>query len=116
MKGALRIAADVSAPGPMSAHSPVLSDADRQEIKRLVAAIAPAAQVWVFGSRATGHARPFSDLDLLIDSQPPLSWDQRAALADAFEQSCVPFRVDVVEIRALASEFRARAWSERIPL
>ena len=26
------------------------------------------AQVWIFGSRATGHHRPYSDIDLLIDS------------------------------------------------
>ena len=94
----------------------MLREADRQEIRRLVAAIVPAAQVWVFGSRATGHARPFSDLDLLIDSQPPLSWDQRAALTDAFEQSSIPFRIEVVETRALAPEFQTRVWSERIPL
>lgn len=25
----------------------------------------PEAQAWVFGSRATGRARPFSDLDIL---------------------------------------------------
>ena len=94
----------------------MLREADRREIKRLVAAIVPGAQIWVFGSRATGHARPYSDLDLLIDSLRPLSWDQHAALADAFEQSPLTFRVDVVETHALAPAFRTRIWSERLPL
>ncbi|MFE8644669.1 nucleotidyltransferase family protein [Sphingomonas sp. NCPPB 2930] len=108
----MAVAASASTP----TGSPALCEADREEIKRLVAAIVPAAQVWVFGSRATGQARPYSDLDLLIDSPQPLNWDQRAALGDAFEQSWLTFRVDVVETCAMAPEFRARAWSERIPL
>lgn len=31
-------------------------------------------QAWIFGSRATGHARPFSDLDILIDAPHALDW------------------------------------------
>ena len=112
----LPLATAASASALMPAHRLALCEADRQEVKRLVAAIVPAAQVWVFGSRATGRARPYSDLDLLIDCPQPLGWDQLAALADAFEQSLLPFRVDVVEARALAPAFRARVWPERIPL
>lgn len=56
----------------------------------------PHAEVRVFGSRAMGRARPFSDLDLLVRTGKRLSWEQRIALQDAFEQSELPFRVDIV--------------------
>jgi predicted nucleotidyltransferase len=43
-----------------------LADAEAREVRRIVDALIPGNEVWVFGSRATGRARPFSDLDLLV--------------------------------------------------
>lgn len=70
-------------------------------------------QAWVFGSRATGRARPFSDLDLLISQPPGLGWREKADLADAFEASNLPFRVDVVETSRLSHTMAARVMAER---
>jgi uncharacterized protein len=71
---------------------------------------------WFFGSRATGHARPFSDLDILIDVPQALDWRARADLADAFEASNLPFRVDVVEASRLSPGIAPRVLAERLPL
>jgi uncharacterized protein len=73
-------------------------------------------QAWVFGSRATGHARPFSDLDILISQPQPLDWRARADLMDAFEASSLPFRVDVVEEARLSPGVAQRVLAERLPL
>jgi predicted nucleotidyltransferase len=70
-------------------------------------------KVWVFGSRATGRARPYSDLDILISSPTPLDWRARADLQDAFEASNLPFRVDVVEEARLAPDLAPRVLAER---
>ena len=71
------------------------------------------AKAWVFGSRATGRARPYSDLDILISSAAPLDWRARADLQDAFEASNLPFRVDVVEEARLAPTLAPRVLAER---
>ena len=71
------------------------------------------AKAWVFGSRATGRARPYSDLDILISSPAPLDWRARADLQDAFEASNLPFRVDVVEEARLAPTLAPRVLAER---
>ncbi len=73
-------------------------------------------QAWVFGSRATGHARPYSDLDILISSPKQLDWQTRVDLTDAFEASALPFRVDVVEEAHLAPGIAPRVMAERIRL
>ena len=88
-----------------------LTEAQVQTVRGVFDAVMPGAQVWVFGSRATGRARPFSDLDLLV--APALDWVQRAALRDAFERSDLPFRVDLVEADGLSVGFAARVNAER---
>ena len=79
-----------------------LSPAQQVLVRQLIDGVLPGARVAVFGSRATGRARPFSDLDLLFVAPPRLTWAQRADLRDAFEASALPFGVDVVELVELA--------------
>ena len=86
------------------------------DVRQIIAQVIPGARVWVFGSRATGKARPFSDLDLLLTQPSTLNWAQRAALRDGFEASRLPIRVDVVESAGLAPGVAERIWSERVAL
>ncbi|MFM8392547.1 MAG: nucleotidyltransferase domain-containing protein [Acidobacteriota bacterium] len=53
----------------------------------------PQYEVWAFGSRATGKAREFSDLDLAIITDKPLSLDLSAALSSDFSESDLPWKV-----------------------
>ena len=87
-----------------------------QIVRKVFDTVLPGAQVWVFGSRATGKARPFSDLDLLITQPSKRTWAQRADLSDAFEESALPFLVDVVPISVLAPGFAERVNRERVAL
>ena len=102
----------------MHVDAPAIALTDRQRgtVLGIVRLLLPGAQVWIFGSRATGHARPFSDLDLLVTEPNRLSWSQRAALRDAFEASDLPFCVDLVEADGLTPVVAARVFSERVPL
>lgn len=76
----------------------------------------PDARVWAFGSRATGRARRYSDLDLAIDAGRPLRLDEHAELAEAFTESDLPYKVDVVDWRNLGEAFRARIAGDRLRL
>lgn len=86
------------------------------QVRRLIDEVLPGARVAVFGSRATGRARPFSDLDLLVMEPRQLTWAQRADLRDAFEASNLPFKVDVVELDSLPKGMAQRAQEEARPL
>ena len=76
----------------------------------------PGARVAVFGSRAAGRARPFSDLDLLFIQPRRLTWAQRVDLRDAFESSSLPFKVDMVEADSLSEGMAARAHAHALVL
>jgi type I restriction enzyme S subunit len=66
----------------------------------------PDREVRTFGSRVNGLARPFSDLDLAIMGEVPLPLSLIAALAEAFSESDLPFKVDLVDWAAISPQFR----------
>ena len=73
-------------------------------------------RVWVFGSRARGAARTWSDLDLALEGSAPLDEDTLLALRDALEESELSLRVDVVDLGRISERFRRIVESERTPL
>lgn len=93
-----------------------LTPEQRRQVQTILKQHLPQVQAWVFGSRATGRARPFSDLDILLTLPTTLSWDQRAQLRDAFENSDLPFKVDVVEADRLEGPTAERVRREMRPL
>lgn len=60
--------------------------------------------VFVFGSRIKGSARKLSDLDLCLMN--PYSKQTVRKLQDAFEESDLPFKVDVVVWSKLTDSFK----------
>ncbi|WP_126443810.1 nucleotidyltransferase family protein [Sulfuricystis multivorans] len=64
-------------------------------VRRILADHLPGREVRIFGSRARGRAKPYSDLDLMIMGEP-VDDHTRAALALDFEESDLPFRVDLL--------------------
>lgn len=76
----------------------------------------PETQVWVFGSRATGRVRRYSDLDLAIDAGRRLTIDEAAILREAFDECDLPYRVDLVDWQALDDRFRRIISAQRVPI
>lgn len=77
------------------------------EVRQILQLQIPERTVRVFGSRVNGTAKPFSDLDLVVMGDAPLEFRQLAALKDAFAESNLPFRVDIVDWATTSAEFRA---------
>ena len=75
-------------------------------VRRILQTHVPYAEVWVFGSRATGKAKPFSDLDIAIITTQPLPLDVSASLHDDFSESDLPYKVDVVDWATTSASFR----------
>jgi predicted nucleotidyltransferase len=87
-------------------HPIKISPEDLQIVQSILDTFLPHDEVWAFGSRVTGKARQFSDLDLAIISQKPLDFDNYAALKEALSESSLPFKVDVVDWATISDEFK----------
>ena len=79
---------------------------DWSEVNRILKTYIPEYTVWAFGSRVTGTAKPYSDLDLAILTDQPLSMECMATIKDAFDESDLPIRVDVVDWAVTSASFR----------
>lgn len=66
----------------------------------------PDCEVRAFGSRATWTSKDYSDLDLAIVGDEPLKWRTLGKLRDAFEESYLPMRVDVLDWHDISDKFR----------
>jgi len=74
------------------------------------------AKVWVFGSRATGRAHRGSDLDLAIDLGHKLPPETETALHFAFEDSDLPWMVDMVDMQCIDGIFLQNVERDRVQL
>ncbi len=76
-------------------------------IRALLAKHVPECEVRAFGSRVNGTPKPYSDLDLAIMGADRLPMAKLAALREAFAESNLPIRVDVLDWHAISESFRA---------
>lgn len=87
------------------------------QVQAILARHLPAGvEVLVFGSRARGGAKRFSDLDLALKDVGPLDPTVMAHLVDAFEESSLPWRVDLVDYYALTPAFLSAVEVDLTPL
>ena len=73
-------------------------------------------KVWVFGSRVNWTTKDSSDLDLALEGKSQLIHKVLGALKDAFEDSALPYTVDVVDLNRIGDSFRQIVESQRLPL
>ena len=75
-------------------------------VQKILQRNVPQYEVWAFGSRATRKAKEFSDLDLAVMTDVPLSLDIAANLSEEFSESDLPWKVDVVDWASASEGFR----------
>ena len=104
-----------SRPQTADAVLPVdMAQEDWKLVLRILHEQAPGTEVWAFGSRARRTAKPYSDLDLALITDKPLSLAQLACLRDAFDSSDLPIRVDLVDWASASDAFRRIIEQDRV--
>ena len=75
----------------------------------------PNTTAWIYGSRAKWTSRPQSDLDLVVFATPEQN-GRVSNLRQAFEESNLPFRVDLFVWDAVPEQFRKRIKQDHVVL
>ena len=65
----------------------------------------PDARFYIFGSRAKGKYREYSDVDIAIDC-PDMTLEQKWKLESDFENSTFPYEVDIVDLNNIQEYFK----------
>jgi predicted nucleotidyltransferase len=73
-------------------------------------------KAFIFGSWAIGDNRKFSDIDIGIESKRKLSLHLLSRLQEAFEESNLPYAVDVVDFYGTTKQFKTVAKQATIRL
>ena len=75
-------------------------------VKQILAGHVPHCKVVVYGSRASGSSKQYSDLDLAVIGESPMPVITIAKLKTAFSESQLPFKVDVLDWNGISPSFR----------
>ena len=73
----------------------------------------PGVAVWVFGSRAKWTTRDSSDLDLALEGD--INDNTVTELETAFDESSLPYKVDVIDINQISEGFRRMVKPQMVP-
>lgn len=85
-------------------------------VRALAAEHLPGCDIRVFGSRTTGNAKKFSDIDLLVMAPADLDRRQITRLSIALQDSDIPYLVDILDSRLIDEEFLEVILPGSIPL
>jgi len=93
-----------------STHIPIDVEAIEWEIiKNILSQIIPERQVWAFGSRVNRNRnkKKFSDLDIVVLGEESLALEKEADLHNAFINSDLPFKIDIVIWSRTSDQFKS---------
>lgn len=93
-------------------HLDVLNDVLIKPLKKR------GAKVWIFGSRARGDFKPFSDVDVLYElpNDVVMSLAEIGQLNEALEESSLPYKVDLANVHELAQSYRDNILKDRVQI
>lgn len=68
-------------------------------------------RVFIFGSRATGKAREFSDYDIgiLNKKKKPIPSEEKIFIEEALEESDIPSKVEIIDFSIVSDKFKRMA-------
>ncbi len=80
-------------------------DADiKAKIIGILHTLFPGAKIYLYGSRARGTNREYSDIDLAIDTgKPQINIGEARAI---FEASHIPYKIDIVDLQSASPKLR----------
>lgn len=98
--------------------NPTVAQYSLSEIQRIAADVLSGldAELYLFGSWARGDARRTSDIDIAVRLPQMANETVITELRSRFDNSNIPYRIDVVDLRHVVPAFREQILQEGIRL
>lgn len=93
-----------------------MTDAEWRIVHDILQKYLPKYTVWAFGSRVRHTQKPYSDLDIVVVNDQPLAWSTMAELSEAFTESDLPWKVDIIDWTSISEAFRSHIKSHKLTL
>ncbi|MCB9492722.1 MAG: nucleotidyltransferase domain-containing protein [Epsilonproteobacteria bacterium] len=78
----------------------------KDKIIRVLSALFPDAKIYLYGSRAKGTHREWSDIDLALDAGKKLERVDVGEARDMFQESNIPYKISVVDFNGVSQDFK----------
>ncbi len=75
-------------------------------IRDKILALIPDVEIYFFGSRTQGKALEYSDVDVALKSSDKIPIEKMLQLKAQFEESTIPYKIDIVDLNNLKAEFK----------
>jgi len=92
-----------------------ISPCDKEILISLLESYLPQTPVWAHGSRVTGGAKPWSELDLVVFNGKKQKYEL-SLLREAFEESNLSFRVELLERESLPENFKSNITASHVEI
>ncbi len=91
-----------------------VSDNQENKIKNIILQFLDVKeyQFFIFGSRATGKAKKYSDYDIGVLGSYPLPAKIKILIEEALEESDLPYKVEIVDFSLVPANFKKVALSK----
>jgi len=83
-----------------------LDERTKRIIIGVISALLPEAKIYLFGSRAGGTHKKYSDVDIAVDAGKELRRADVGEARDMLNESNIPFKFDVVDLQAVDQEMK----------
>lgn len=63
-------------------------------------------KIYVFGSRATGKTKKYSDLDIALESNSKIDSSKLSKISIELEETTIPYKIDVIDLNNITDSFK----------
>ena len=84
----------------------MIKEKDKQFIIETTRKFFPSAKIMVFGSRAIGKEKKYSDLDICLDIGMPMPLSDWSLLDEAFSNSDLLYKIDISDWHRITDDFK----------
>lgn len=91
-----------------------IDETSKHKIIAIISALVPNATIYLFGSRARGTQSKWSDIDIAVDAEHPISRFVLGEVMSIFEASNILYKIQVVDINSVNEAMKTSILRDRV--